>query len=1662
MPNPADAKPVLPPPDEPEWEERMLERAKKLPAAWLRDVEILVDRQKEEEKSDDDTAGGLSVEDPEVEAKHRVFERLDALPVAERIRLFTTLLPEIGTHVETGWQWLKQSAYQEESGFRAPRNPEATLVLRGNWLCRILEVAGPWRRSLPWLAAWAPHLNGESRAKLTGALARQFARLFGNSGAEDLGKLFAAAMEENSAEAKEITDILHASARGEHATGAMGHHVVTALLGTEDPEGWAVLEEMLLNAKLEDDLRGEILGGALNGHPEAGRRFLGIALKAELTRFDSVVRLLWDLVGYGRKGKYIVLSEEDLAQYAEYLNDSKLCSQGLESAKGEEVYLALLARGYDDVFKALPEAIRLLGDKRATHRFAAAFFLRKTELKPALEALGTLLADADPAIANLALRAVAEAPMLLDGKDMFERVETLLPKLPKKAEELNAPLWNEKVMSCTPEEAGDLLVNCLGTGSPERLLPHLTLLRNKIERVVQLLTARKPFSAETRAALLSLVCSPTSHGRWAAHKALLANGIGSAEAIRLEKLLDDEKKHPRYMVVELLLQQSDDDTLATADRLLSVKVGPRRQAGVGVLGGLFKSKRALVEVHRRAEIFRAAHKRLTHHEESTLEEILAEPPPAAGADLLGWKALFGRLPRSKVEPPKGRKVQLHSATSAAIFASLGKVYSEHAQKPVTYVAYYGEPITDNLASANFRSPEGKLPLEEEKQRWPLIDVWAEWHKNRGAELRDADGLELVRAIASFEASCRRSKPESKEASEHRQEVFGKARLEAGNSGWNLRTVLLWLLRLHPPGGLMDFLLDAAETQLACVPAKEIEGTPSGGSDKEADWRKKDSLFVIWLELAKEFLKLHDSTDEHRRRLWKILRWVDEPNEEVSIPRCHPEIDFALEAFHLGAATEGDIADLLTDADENGAGSDAARNLSHVTARRQPPLIKDSAVLRKIVDQVRDRILEVEFARADKPTPASKLCFHLESVWGIKNFAAILRLLGASKLVRGYCYDEKKKAEVLSHLLKQSWPLPSDTASAFKAELAAAKISQPRLVEVAFFAQQWASLIEEALGWTGFADGLQWIKAHTREAKSFLDEEEEAEMEVWKSALARQTTLSAEDLLDGAVDVGWFQRAYAALGQERWGILSEAAKYGTGGTGHVRARLFADAMAGRVKKQELVDRITKKQHQDAARALGLLPLAAGKSREKDLEERYRLLVDFARGLKDSGPQRRASEKRAAQIGQENLARLAGFADPIRLQWEMEARAISDLAEGPLLLKRGDITASLEIDPWGEIQFTVSKDGKAISELPPALKKDREFVQLRERRTELRRQSARIRPALEQFMVRGDTLTTAELADLMNHPFLAPMLRGLVLVGDGAMGYPVRGGKGLEDASGKVEALKKEERLRIAHPLDFLPTAKWHAWQKECFAHERIQPFKQVFREVYVPVKGEFGKGATTERYAGQKVKPRQALALLGKRGWVRRPEENLSKVFHEANLIAWVEFEEYFRTLDEVDELTVVGISFERRSGSARVDPAEIPPRIFSETMRDIDLMVSVAYLGTAEEEGPKISAAVLQTRTELVRNTCAVLGLKNVKLEGNCAVISGQLGNYSVHLGSGVTRKLPGEMLFLVAVHPAQRGKLFLPFADEDPKTAEVISKVIMLARDHQIRDPNILEQIRI
>jgi hypothetical protein len=632
-------------------------------------------------------------------------------------------------------------------------------------------------------------------------------------------------------------------------------------------------------------------------------------------------------------------------------------------------------------------------------------------------------------------------------------------------------------------------------------------------------------------------------------------------------------------------------------------------------------------------------------------------------------------------------------------------------------------------------------------------------------------------------------------------------------------------------------------------------------------------------------------------------------------------------------------------------------------------------------------------------------------------------------------------------------------------------------------------VEAYFGWPHLSEGVYWFLAHMRyvwgitenAASAEGESEEEAtssdaesasgdgepagddanvmpqrKLSAWERLIFERTPLTDAERREGAIDVAWFQRTHKLLGVKRWQALAGAARFAATPAQAKQAQFIADVLLNRVKRQELITGIKKKQLKDHVRLLGLLPLANGAKRDADLRERCQVLREYRRYANQLSGLTKPAALRAWEIGMKNLAQTAGFPDPLRLEWAVGAEAVKDLVKGPICVQVDGVSVSLSLDELSRPEVSVQKGEKELKTIPPAIKRDRRVAELTGRVVDLKRQASQIRQSLEAAMCRGDGFSGEELREWCGHALLWPLLSRLVVIGEGIAGYPDKGGKALRDYRGKLEPVKAREKLRLAHPHDLLATEHWHDWQHECFRAERVQPFKQVFRELYITTKQEQRDGTVSHRYDGQQVQPRQAVALFGQRGW--NTSDGIFKVFHDAGITASVHFQSGVTTPLEVEGATLAGVSFARRDEWKPMKLVEVPPRLFSEVMRDVDLVVSVAHVGGVD---PEASASTVEMRSRLVAETCELLRLGNVRLKPAHALVDGELASYSVHLGSGVVHKLPGGSLCIVPVHAQHRGRLFLPFADDDPRTAEVISKVLLLAKDREIQDPTILEQIR-
>lgn len=1568
---------------------------------------------------------------------------LEAATPAEREVFFAALFPTLAPYVEGGWQLLRRLPYQihaDQRAFRAPTVEAEYRYSRRLYLAALWQYLGQYEEDIQWVAAYAGYLPIWHT----------------NAG---IGILLGAVVEAGGAIGDEVYEILIASARGEHPIGIFGAHVIRALMVAQREEGWSYLEKMLLAAQREEGLRQSILERADISHPELFRRYLHLILEHDLTRFSATVRAVNVWFGFLHDAAQPATIRRLISQMATFLEDAKARDEALATGDPATLYLALCAIAFEDSYAALEMARPLTTHPDPERRIVAYHFLYQLHLEATQPLFQQGLADEDLRVAKVALAGIQRREK--HTGELFKALEALFARVPEKAKSYPPVIWDWFSITFARSDVATALYYAIGTLSPKRLIPYLNDMgTHHYAELLHRLGDKKPWDADIRTLILDSLSHRTGGVRSTALQVIGDAHLTPDEVEGVEGLLTRKAAELRQGVLQLLLNQSDEQAYASTMRLMAHKQENVRLAGLELARQLLNGKRAVAEVGALVEAYPTQRSSLTNAESTLLDTIsIHQPTMATLEDALG---LCDHRHRTPPTPPNVKrkwfgmvkeKPALQSDAATHLLESLDALIDTHSKTPLILPQYYGERefILGNM-TYTFPRTRWNESIEKDEARLPLASLWKEWWQNRPATMRDADGLELIRAYALMRGDFYYSRhgvggyPEWQEAL--RKELFSKApKLQYE---YIVKELLEWLLRFNSPPNAPDLLIDGVEYTLAILP-EDIYTAPVAVEQYGNQDKRENRRLLGWLDAAYFWYGAFPQqwTEAQTKRLWGLVRYLDEPRPHVA--RFRPPFNFVLSLYHQGNATDADMYDYLL-------GVRGIREnfyqLRNITNRHYLKEVEaHHPQWHQLIERARDRVVAVESQRGDLPTAATAPARVLASMEGIEAVLGLLKSLGNMNLTRQRWGDESK-ASTFSHLLRVSLPAPQDTAEHFVKRAKAEKIASARLMELALAAPQWASYVEATLEWEGFAEAVWWILAHTKDNHWEVEKEIK---ELWAAQVAERTPLTATELVEGAVDVLWFRRVYETLGAERWQKLYESAKYASSGTGHARAKLFADAMLGRVLPAELSQRALVKRHQDSIRALGLIPLAAGDGSFNDLLARYKTVQEFKRGSRKFGSQRQANEKLAASIALDNLARTAGYADPIRLQWAMEAYDAADLSDGPLTAVSGEITVALSVNEFGDAELSVMKNGKALKNIPPAVKKEPEVAALLKRKTEVKQQLSRMRLSLEQAMVRGDTFTGAELAEFGNHPLLAALLEELLFIGEGSIGYPTDKGRGLIDTQGKVHPLGNQEQLRLAHPYDLYQRGDWHEWQRDCFLAERSQPFKQIFRELYLLTENEIGEGNISRRYAGHQVQPRQAVALLGGRGWVLHPYEGIFKSFHSENLTVWLSAMGLSYSPADMEGLTLEGVMFSKKGDYKALPLADVPPRLFSEVMRDLDLVVSVAHVGGVD---PEASSSTVEMRAALIRETTALLGIDNVMLTAAHVLIKGYLNHYSVHLGSAVVHRQPGGAVCIIPVHSQHRGRLFLPFADDDPKSAELVSKVLLLARDKEIKDPTILHQL--
>ncbi len=721
------------------------------------------------------------------------------------------------------------------------------------------------------------------------------------------------------------------------------------------------------------------------------------------------------------------------------------------------------------------------------------------------------------------------------------------------------------------------------------------------------------------------------------------------------------------------------------------------------------------------------------------------------------------------------------------------------------------------------------------------------------------------------------------------------------------------------------------------------------------------------------------------------------------------------------------------------------------------------LIREMYDAIVPVMVDTELRRGEAETPFSLYMSGITYIRGTGYLVRILMALGKDTLGREAYYSwyyssSNTKRDVLSRLLKNCYPEEGAGGETLKAALHGTSIKKERLVEVAMYAPQWIDIIEAYLGWKGLKCGCYYFMAHMNER--FDDQK--------KAMIAKYTPLTAEELQAGAFDSDWFEEAYGLLGEKNFNVLYQAAKYISDGQKHSRARKYADAATGKVTLPELMTEIRAKRNKDLLMSCGLVPFAD--DREKDMLERYQFIKQFEKESRQFGSQRRASESRAAEIALVNLSVRAGFSDVTRLTLRMEMKLTEEFAPYMEWTAVEDVELCLSVDEGGKSEILCRKDGKMLKSVPSRLGKKPYVTEIKEAHKKLKDQYARTRKMMEEAMESGSRFTGRELAGLWGSPVTRGILAPLVFVCGEAMGF-LRDKAAAGEADGSAQGqqlvlvscdgstvpVPADGELFLAHPLHLYRAGMWHEYQKYLFDHEIRQPFKQVFRELYVKLEEE--KNQTSSRmFAGNQIQPQRTVGCLKSRRWVADYEEGLQKIYYKENIIARIYALADWFSPSDTEAPTLEWVEFSDRKTFESLTIDKVPDLIYSEVMRDVDLAVSVAHAGGVD---PETSHSTIEMRRAIVEFNLPLFGLKNVTLTDSHALIRGTRAVYNVHLGSGVVHQEGGAMLNILPVHSQKRGKLFLPFVDEDPKTAEIMSKIVLLAEDKKLKDPFILDQIR-
>ena len=426
--------------------------------------------------------------------------------------------------------------------------------------------------------------------------------------------------------------------------------------------------------------------------------------------------------------------------------------------------------------------------------------------------------------------------------------------------------------------------------------------------------------------------------------------------------------------------------------------------------------------------------------------------------------------------------------------------------------------------------------------------------------------------------------------------------------------------------------------------------------------------------------------------------------------------------------------------------------------------------------------------------------------------------------------------------------------------------------------------------------------------------------------------------------------------------------------------------------------------------------------------------------------------------------------------------------------GRHSAQVRVEPPGTVTLTFYDEaGRRLAGVPTAVKQQhaQQLAALRTEIKEIKRTVTTERLRLEGLLAEDRAWPYDDWVRLYrDHPLLGRLVRGLLWqVGDGTSWTTGR----LHD-DGTLTAcdgsrIDRGGQVQLWHPAR-ADVQEVRDWRSALLDAGLRQPFKQAFREIYLLTPAEIRTHEYSNRFAAHVLRAPQAQALMRARGW-----SGSSLGYYDGGYDGHVTRQfgdewrgDFFFDLiesDDDDYGTPSLASSDQVRFSRRVDRqwmlrplAEVPPLIFSEAMRDVDLFVGVTSIAadpTWTTRGARNHETYWQrtsfgdlTESAKTRREALLRLVPRLNIAGQCTVtdrfleVRGSLRTYKIHLGSGNILMTPNDEYLCIVPGRGDKGpKVYLPFEEDGGMLSVILSKAFLLANDAAISDTSITAQIR-